>query len=334
MLIQKSRRGLGSVALAAALAVAAGACSDGTGPGGSGRVSLVLRGSSAALGPSVTRLANESRTMQPAMTVSPATCGGFEAAGVTISQIYLQGQGGETVLRSTPAVVDLCDLANETLTLVSDVAVPSGTYNQLRLVITGGFVQDASDGKVYATPGYELPTGIPAATGALQLPSWGSSGLKIDSEGGNVTIGSEQKVWALDFDVAQSFGRAAGGSGDWVMSPIIKTADISFTGSVKVTLTTAQGVSLPSPGGTQLTYADFSVTAENGSVSVTQSFDATTGETTLFLPPQSTPYTLTLNVPATVDVTVDPFPPPPVTIVEGEQSPEVVFTLQSVTLKP
>ncbi|HEX5387376.1 MAG TPA: DUF4382 domain-containing protein [Gemmatimonadales bacterium] len=287
----------------------------------------------------MTRPSADSRTLQanvpvaaPIVPVVPATCGGFDAAGVTIAEIYLQGQGGRTVLRSTPATVDLCDLANETLGLVNEAPVPAGTYTELRLVITGGFVQVG--GQVFATSGYTLPQGVPAATGTLQMPSYGSSGLKVDFAGGPVTIGTDQKVYALDFDVAESFGKDAGASGQWVMNPIIKSADISFTGSVEVDLKLGQGVTLPTISGTQVTFADFSASASDGTTSATQSFDATTGATVFYLPPSGTAYTITLNVPNTLDVTVDPATPPTATITEGTASPAVSFTLTAVAAKP
>ena len=62
--------------------------------------------------------------------------GDFHAAVVTISEVNLAGSGGVT-LRDDPVTVDLLTLANTTMDLVADVVVPSGTYSQLRFVITG-----------------------------------------------------------------------------------------------------------------------------------------------------------------------------------------------------
>jgi hypothetical protein len=329
-LVRAARVAAGAVTAGALLA----GCSDSTGPVGTTRVSLVAR-SAATASFSTARTTSQARPSLAAAPLAPPACGSFLAAGVTISQIYLQGQGGRTVLRDTPATVDLCNLAAETLALVDGVNVPSGTYNELRLVITGGFVQLASDGTVYATDGYPLPSGVPAATGSLQLPSWGTSGLKVDFAGGAVTLGTEQRVWALDFDVEQSFGRAAGASGQWVMGPIVKLADLSFTGSVEVKLVLGSGVTLPTIGGTALTLGDFSATADNGTTSVTQAFDATSGSTTFYLPPSATAYTISLVKPSSVTVTATSAPDPPTaTITEGAQAPAVTFTLQSVVANP
>ena len=71
--------------------------------------------------------------------------GDVKTAVVTISQIYLHGDGedasGRVILRDTPITTDLLTLANSTADLVKDATVPAGTYGQLRFVITGGYVE-------------------------------------------------------------------------------------------------------------------------------------------------------------------------------------------------
>src|SRR5262249_59022216 len=76
--------------------------------------------------------------------------GPFKAATVTISQVYLQGSGGKTTLTSTPATVNLLDLQNATLDLVKNAEIPTGTYTELRLVVTGGDV-GLQDGSIFAS---------------------------------------------------------------------------------------------------------------------------------------------------------------------------------------
>ena len=85
---------------------------------------------------------------------------------------------------------------------------PRGTY-RLRFVITGAFIEvdDGNGGtKICASsPTYEgLPEGAQVA-GSLQMPSYGTSGLKVKIAE-PVTVEGEQKVILVDFDVAQSFG--------------------------------------------------------------------------------------------------------------------------------
>jgi hypothetical protein len=289
---------------------------------------VLKRGSTA---PSLSETGHRAGTDTPSLAAAAAsaTCP-FDAAGVTIDEIYLQGEGGQTTLRSDPVTVDLCDLGNQALLLVQDVEVPAGSYQEIRFVISGGYVQDPADGSVYATSGYEVPAALAPADGPLQTPSWGSSGLKVNFDDGPVTIDGAQKVVALDFNVAQSFGKLAGGS-QWVMSPVIKAADISFSGSVRVRLALGSGVTLPEVDGTQLTLGDFDATATHGTTNETQAFDPATGETLFFLPSQDTPYTITLGVPAALDVVSSPASHA-VTITEGQEADPVTFTVTSATL--
>src|SRR2546423_370663 len=89
--------------------------------------------------------------------------GDVKAAVVTISEIDLQGSGGGQVLLSAPVTVDLLTLASSTSQLVKDAVVPSGTYSQLRFIITGAYIEvENSDGStsIYASsPDY---SGLPA----------------------------------------------------------------------------------------------------------------------------------------------------------------------------
>jgi len=319
-------------ALAYAVAVATlTACGDGAGPGSAEMTVVLKRGST---GPTLSETGQPSqpRTLATAVEATPVACP-FQAAAITIDEIYLQGEEGRTTLRSDPVTVELCDLGNQALLLVQDVQVPAGSYQEIRFVVSGGYVQDAADGNVYATPGYDLPAELAPADGSLQMPSWGSSGLKVNFDGGPVTIAGEQKVISLEFDLAQSFGQLAGGSSQWVMSPVIRAADISFTGSVRVRLQLGDGVTLPTVDATQVTFADFDATATHGATEVTQAFDAVQGETVFFLSPQDTPYTITLGVPASLEVTSTPASHD-VTITEGVESPAVTFTLDAVSVKP
>lgn len=186
--------------------------------------------------------------------------GPVNKAVVTIEMIYFQGHEGRTVLRSSPVTTDLITLANDTAELVKDVEVPPGSYSQLRFVISGGYVEvdEGDEGtKIFASsPSYE---GLPAGTqvdGTLQMPSYGSSGLKVDI--GTVDISSGQHVILIDFDVAQSFGHPAGES-KWVMHPVVKGAELTLSGNVLVSLTRDPSSSLPAG----VTLNDFKATLTN-----------------------------------------------------------------------
>lgn len=205
---------LQTLCAAAAAALLAPACDGGT-DGGVGRVELALA---------------------PAPADSDDH-DGIRAAGVVVSQIYLQGEGGRTLLRDTPVTVDLITTGGDLATLV-DARVPDGTYGELRLVIDGAWV--AVDGEagveVYATPGMEAMVGG-AVTGELKTPSWDTSGLKVKLDGALEVDGSH-RVLALDFDVAETF-QTRTGAGDMVMSPVVQALDVELTTAIEVRATFA-----------------------------------------------------------------------------------------------
>ena len=196
--------------------------------------------------------------------------GDVKAAVVTISQVYLQGSaegddpGSRVILRDTPITTDLLTLANSTAELVKDGVVPAGTYGQLRFVITGGYVEvDNGNGttSIFASsPNYAgLPQGATVA-GALQMPSYATSGLKVNLPGGSVKLDAEQTVVLVDFDVSRSFGKEAGASSRWVMSPVLTATELAFSGSAKVTLTKDAALTLPTINGTAVTLGQFKAT--------------------------------------------------------------------------
>lgn len=245
----------------------------------------------------------------------------FQAAVVTIASIYLQGTGGRTTLSTTETTVDLLDLQNATTDLVKDTEIASGTYTELRMVITGGYVR-LNDGSIYASsPTYAgLPSGA-RVTGPLQMPSDAQSGLKVTLPGEALRITGTQKILLIDFDVSQSFGQAAGRSGQWVMTPVIKGADITATGSVVASLVLGQNVTLPAitANGTTrpATLADFTAVLDGSSLSL----DANGTATFEFLLPDT--YQLYFTGPAGLSFTTDPVAtsanPISVTVPSGQQ---------------
>lgn len=258
----------------------------------------------------------------------------FKAAVVTITEIDLVGSGGTTVLSHTTTTTDLLTLANDTMKLVDAAVVPTGTYSQLRFVISGGYVEvPQSDGStiIYASsPTYEgLPPGA-VVGGTLQMPSYGESGLKVNLPGGGLSVGTDAKVVLVDFDVGQSFGQLAGGSGMWVMHPVLTATELQLSGTVVVTLGLGAGVTLPA--GTSL--AQFSAVLTNsGGSSKTLPLVAsggTYGATFPYLVPGS--YTLSFTAPASItSFTTSPptSPPAPITVASGQPT-TAAFTLTAV----
>lgn len=119
---------LGGILLAAALVVGLGAC-DGTG----------------------TVSSSDGSSMSVQLTDAPA--GDLENAWVEITRITLQGEGGGVdLLTQSTDLIELTRLADRTQELVSDVAVPSGTYTQLRVVV-GAAAVETEDGDVFSKDG-------------------------------------------------------------------------------------------------------------------------------------------------------------------------------------
>lgn len=240
---RRARRTSRTLAAAFGLALMGAACSDSaTGNAANGKITVLL-------------------------TDAP---GDVKTAVVTISQIYLQGSadgddpGSRVVLRDTPVTTDLLTLANSTADLVKDKVVPAGTYGQMRFVITGGYIEvENADGttSIYASSSdyVGLPAGAKVA-GSLQMPSFAQSGMKVKLPNGGVSLDNEATVVVVDFDVAQSFGKQAGASGKWVMSPVLLATELGFTGSLKVTLTKDPALTLPSVNGTPMTLGQVKAT--------------------------------------------------------------------------
>ena len=156
--------------------------------------------------------------------------GDVQHAVVTIAGINLMGSGGKLVLSSTPMTTDLLTLASSTADLVTGAEVPSGTYTELRFLISGAClaVENGSGGSdIYTTDGYDATPCGGAATGTLQAPSYAQSGLKVTLSGSALTLTGPQKILLVDFDVSQSFGQAAGQSGQWTMHPVVTGGEVS-----------------------------------------------------------------------------------------------------------
>lgn len=254
--------------------------------------------------------------------------GDFQRAVVTIARIELVSETEErrVVLLDEPRTTNLLTLANDTAALVEGALVPAGTYSELRFVITGAYVEVEEQGggtRIYASSAdyAGLPAGAQVA-GELQMPSLGQSGLKVKLES-DVTVEGEQKVLLVDFDVAQSFGRQAGGSGRWVMSPVIKAAEMTLSGGVKVEASLASGVSLPWFDGRQLTLGDFQAVLVNAggsreALTLTDADGNGVYEAHFkFLFPGS--YSADLAAPAAVSISTQPARPAPVSLGSGRE---------------
>ncbi len=251
--------------------------------------------------------------------------GDIATAVVTIDAIYLQGgeddggDSGRVYLRETPVTANLLDLQNEVLTLVNGVLVPGGRYSQLRLVISGGYIEVVEEEdelgaptitRIYASSEeYAASQGV-EADGHLQMPSFGTSGLKVNLPGGSVEIDGDDQIILLDFDVSESFGHAAGESGQWVMHPVIRATDFTTGVEAEFSLSAADSVTLPEVNGQPVTLGDFAVAMEVGTDTITKAFIEDNGTfTASFFVQANTDYKVWFVEPEGVDVTLNnPFP--------------------------
>ncbi len=272
--------------------------------------------------------------------------GDFKAAVVTISEVYLQGEGGRLVLSNEATTTNLLTLANDTKDIVKDAIVPTGKYSELRFVISGAYIEvEQADGSslIYATSDdyAGLPKGATVA-GHLQTPSFSSSGVKVKFDG-DVEVSGEQKVILVDFDVSQSFGKERGQGDKWVMKPVIKGADIVFSGSVNVTLARGEGVNMPTVNGRALTLGDFRATLKSTETATDGAAEPAAEEIALtdangdgvfeasfkFLVPGN--FEISFVAPEGVSFTTNPAVPAPVTVGSGTDQTKA-FTLTSASI--
>jgi hypothetical protein len=277
--------------------------------------------------------------------------GDLSAAVVTITDIYLQpGEGDDAqriYLRQGAGITtDLLTLSNDVLELVDSRTVPAGEYEQMRFVITGGYieVETGTGSTIYASsPNYEgLPPGA-EVDGNLIMPSFGQSGLKVilnggsdDEDDGSIVLEGEQTL-LVDFDVSESFGHAAGMSGNWVMRPALKATSVQSAATVTVTVALAEGVTLPLIEGVATTLASFNATlapSDDGDAKVVAFSDAD-GDGVfeakfLYLFPGS--YAVGFAGPEALSFTLDLATPVDLTLGSG-QAATVGFELTSASLE-
>lgn len=265
--------------------------------------------------------------------------GDFEAAVVTITEVSLHGED-KVVLLDEPFTVDLLELRNDVATLVQGHELEAGRYSELRMVVSGGYLQvegPNGESRIYASsPDYEgLPVGA-EVYGDLQMPSMGQSGLKVKLPGDMLEVAEGETVVLIDFDVAESFGHQAGNSGKWVMHPVIKATDVTFGGNVLAELELGQGVVLPELAGTLLLLSDFSVRltpAGGGTAREGEFIDANGDGTFEFMFKGLAPgqYTLELVSPTGVIVSFAPALPITVMVTERQTTTETI-TISSAAL--
>ena len=208
--------------------------------------------------------------------------GDVQHAVVIISKVYLQGgTTGDTItLLSQPDTADLTTLAAPaTMTLARNVPIPAGSYDQLRFVVTGGYVAVANSGG--GTDYYVTSSGAPLlptnanVVGTLRCPSCAQSGIKVILPHDTIAVQGNQAL-LVDFNVAESFGHVAGHSGQWIMHPTMKATSVATSGSIMATIQSDVGVSLPIVGTDTVRFSDFiAVLTEPSGAQDTVNFSST-----------------------------------------------------------
>jgi hypothetical protein len=253
--------------------------------------------------------------------------GDVEQAIVTIERIEIVGgSGGPRVLMDTPWTGDLTLLTNEFVTLVDGYVLPQGNYSQLRLVVSEACIAvEAEDGpnEVYASSGAFATECDGTPTGDLQMPSLSQTGIKVIFQGA-ISVDSDQTIVLIDFDVEESFGKLAGGSGQWVMDPTIHGVEITFSGTVNVTVELATGVTLPDPP----TFEDFTASLSGEELSL----EADGTASFLYVVPDD--YELDLVPPDGWTITTTPTPLPLDLTLDSGEVENVTITLESLTEVP
>ena len=257
-----------------------------------------------------------------------STTGDIVNSAVTIDQVILQGTGVERVdLLTAPVTVNLSELSNATSELVAGAEVANGTYSDVRLVLSGAFVEIANDdgtSTIFATSAdyAGLPAGATVG-GTLTLPANSADGAVVDLasnlvlEGGTVTV-------LVDFDLAQSV--IDDGAGGFNLTPFLTGGVGTTAGTVTVTLALGPDVTLPEG----VTLADFTAHLGGKQLDFVDNAGTFTSAFGFVLPGT---YSLTLSGPAGLDITTDPALPLEIVVADAGQVTQTV-TITAATPAP
>jgi hypothetical protein len=169
--------------------------------------------------------------------------------------------------------IELIALAGgKLLNVVDEADVPEGNFVELRVVIDEAFVE-LKDGRVFATPGADLPAGV-ESDGELKCPSCSTSGFKVKftNEGGLFV--SDNTIVVLDFDVNSSFVHEAGRSGKLIMHPVLHATSRTIAlGRITGNVALATNITIPACGGQTNKLSAFRPTATTGTDTFTGATD-------------------------------------------------------------
>lgn len=178
-------------------------------------------------------------TLGAALMDSPfRTSGGtVTAVNLSISKVEAVGAGGvQTIATFSPAKqINLLDYQSAPLQLGS-AQIPSGQYQQLRFVLdTTATNSVVVNGTSYALtiPSAGGPSGFNGNTSTDSGDGPGTAGIKV-----NVSLNAQAGQtygFLIDFNAAESIVQA-GGSGQWLMKPVLVATAQSVSGSIAGTV--------------------------------------------------------------------------------------------------
>ena len=154
-------------------------------------------------------------TLRVALTDTPAC--GYDEVNVTVEKVRVHqsasatddGGGWSEVVLNPAKRVDLLKLTNGVLEELGATSLPTGTYTQVRLMLSSNSATTPMANSVIPTGGTETP---------LDTPSGLQSGLKINA---SVGVASNQLTdIVLDFHVCESVV-SAGQSGRYLLKPVL-----------------------------------------------------------------------------------------------------------------
>lgn len=222
-------RALGGALLAVLLGAGLTACSDSTGPEGSGTATIQM----ARLGSSSASMAASVVGADPRM--AELTVEEVDAINVIVDRVEAHRVGSEQ--DSTPGgwfgiAVEETDLdlkalsTEQALTIASDT-LPAGTYDQVRLFLAGATV-DFADG---VDPDGDGPIAESEDGVELRIPSSEQTGLKVPDASFTLEAEATSEVTIL-FDEGTSVQNITfTGAGEVILNPVLVAGDETSGGS-------------------------------------------------------------------------------------------------------